>query len=88
MLLVFILAIVVMFAGGLSAALFLGSRRQPGNAATRQIVDLLERVDQLEQSAVSVANELRRLEDSQRFTERLAASRTLASPSLPPPEDQ
>ncbi len=83
MLMLFILIIVLLMAG-LSVSLILERRGQPGRAANRQIAELMERVDQLEQNAVSATNELRRLEDSQRFTERLLANRSVAMPSLPP----
>ncbi len=72
-------------AAALIAAVLVGSRTQGGSAANRQIADLQERVDQLEQSAVAAANELRRLEDSQRFTERMLATRAIAAP--PPSVD-
>lgn len=63
----------------LCAAVVLGSRGLRGGSASGQIADLQSRVDQLERSAVAVANELRRLEDSQRFTERLLTSRAASS---------
>ncbi|MEO5579012.1 MAG: hypothetical protein ABIR58_00020 [Gemmatimonadaceae bacterium] len=83
MVVLFILVIALLIAG-LSVSLILERRVRPGSAANRQIAKLMERVDQLEQNAVSATNELRRLEDSQRFTERLLANRSVATPSLPP----
>lgn len=70
-------------AAALLAAVLVSGRTQGGAAANQQIADLLQRVDQLEQSAVAAANELRRLEDSQRFTERMLATRAIAAPSPP-----
>lgn len=66
----------------LCVAVVAGSRGIRGGSGV-QIADLLERVDQLERSAVAVTNELRRLEDSQRFTERLLTSRASEPPAEP-----
>ncbi len=64
----------------LCAAVVVSSRGLRGGSNV-QVADLLDRVDQLERSALAVTNELRRLEDAQRFTERLLTSR--ASESSP-----
>lgn len=74
--LLFVLILVFVIAMGVGTALYRESGRQPIGAAGRQIADLMARVDELERSAVAAANEIRRLDDAQRFTERLLTSRS------------
>ncbi len=74
----FLLLLLCVAFAGFGAVLFLKSRAGAGEGSRRQIAELYQRVDELEQNAVAATNELRRLEDSQRFTERLLAARTLA----------
>lgn len=77
-----VILIIAVLCAILCAAVVASSRGVRGGSGV-QIADLLERVDQLERSAVSVTNELRRLEDSQRFTERLLTSRASEPPAEP-----
>lgn len=76
--LLFVLLLVFVVVMGVGAAVFLQNRRQPIGDAGRQISDLMARVDELEQSAVAAANEIRRLDDAQRFTQRLLTPRSSA----------
>ena len=77
-----VILMIALLCAVICAAVVVGGRGLRGGSNV-QVADLLDRVDQLERSAVSVTNELRRLEDSQRFTERLLTSRTAESPADP-----